>query len=340
MAKKKSRSSFSFSGRVSTGIHKEKEKFASFSYLKLPEGMKALKIEERNYLLDILPYIVQTENHPERSDEHQLARPGDLWWRFPFRIHKGIGPNEERVVCPRTFGQPCPICEYAKQRREEGAEKDELSALYSKGRYLYAVIPVDNKKLDEEIMIWDYSYSLFEKQLDEELENDPSNDRFPGLEDGLTLEIRFREEKYGQGSYYETSRINFLERDSVYGEDILDQVPELGDCLKVLSYKELEGMFHNIDDVPEEEEDEEAEAPKASGFRKPKTNNTRRDEEPDEEEEEETPPPKTSGRTRGNKKPTKEECPHGYEFGVDNDTQPECEECDVWDRCNEASKKR
>lgn len=350
MTAKKSRSSFSFGGKVSKGIQQEKDKFQSFGYLNLPPGVEALKIDSRTIKLDFMPYEVTDDNHPERNDDEQLARPGDLWWRRPFRVHKNVGPDEETVVCPRSFNMPCPICEHVKQLADDGADREELRPLRSKGRYLYAVIPINHKKLDEEVMVWDYSYSLFEKQLDEELENDRSFDRFPGLEDGLTLEIRFREEKFGRGSYWETSRINFLDREEYYTEDILDDVPNLDECLKVLSYKELEALFFDFEpDVGETDTEDsnedigEDESPEASQppARKPKTaKRAKKPSEDEAEKQQETKPKKA--RTRGTKKeqpPAEDECPHGYEFGADNDKYDECEDCDVWDSCNEARKK-
>ena len=343
---KTSKSSFSFSGRVSKANTIERDKFSNFGYLNLPTGVKALKIEEKKYLLDFLPYIVSDETHPERNEDEQLARKGDIWWRRPFRTHKGVGPDEETVVCPKSFGKPCPICEYVKQLQEKGADQDEIYALKSKGRFLYIVIPIGNKKLDETIMVWDYSYTLFEKQLREELENDPSYDRFPGLTDGLTLEIRFREEKFGKGSYFETSRINFHERDSEYEETILQDVPNLDECLKVLNYKQLEQLFFDTGDITDTEDTEEDNdtVTKTTSYRKPKTVNQDKkgiEEEDEEFEEEDEVPEKKSPRKRGtSSKPVDGDCPSGYQFGKDTDRFDECEDCEVWETCNETRKKR
>ena len=39
--------------------------------------------------------------------------------------------------------------------------------------------------------------------------------------------------------------------------------------------------------------------------------------------------------------PTKKDrCPEGYKFGVDTEKYDECADCDIWDECLEAKRKR
>lgn len=48
--------------------------------------------------------------------------------------------------------------------------------------------------------------------------------------------------------------------------------------------------------------------------------------------------PKTKAKSKSKaKKKDEPECPHGYEFGVDCEKYDECETCDIWDKCVDAS---
>jgi len=74
-------------------------------------------------------------------------------------------------------------------------------------RFLYAVIPIGHKKLDESIHIWDFSKTLFQDKLDQELEENEDYMAFPDLEEGLTLSVRFVEKQLGKNNL---ERINLL----------------------------------------------------------------------------------------------------------------------------------
>lgn len=48
--------------------------------------------------------------------------------------------------------------------------------------------------------------------------------------------------------------------------------------------------------------------------------------------------PKTKAKSKSKaKKKDEPECPHGYEFGADCEKYDECETCDIWDKCVDAS---
>jgi len=70
------------------------------------------------------------------------------------------------------------------------------------------------------------------------------------------------------------------------------------------------------------------------------------DDDEDEEEEEERPrkkkkvkksKKKKGKKSKKSKKKKKNKCPHGYKFGKDNDEYEECEDCNKWQACYEAS---
>lgn len=317
MAKKKKSS---FRGKVRRNVDQQEANAASYGYIKVPEGMGFFSPESDTRVnLDIIPYIVTDEHHMDRDEELGIAVPGELWYKKPFKIHRGIGPNNEKVVCPTTFGKKCPICEYRQKMFKEGADKKITDALRASLRNLYVVIPIDHKKLDEKPHIWDMSQHLFQNLLNKELNEDENYETFPDLEEGWTLRIRFDEASIEKTKFPESSRIDFKERDSVYDEEILESIPSLDDILKTHTYAELETMLYEYEDVDGEDEDEEKETRKyrdadddtpSKSFRKKK--NASREEEDEEEEEdedyeEEEEKPKRSKKPARKKQPDPEE---------------------------------
>ena len=330
MAKKKK---ISFKSKIASSVERDKRQASSYGYLQLPKGVDVLKVEGGDKIkLDFIPYLVTADNHHDRNDDDNVAIDGDYWWRKPFRIHRSVGPNNDTIVCPASLGKKCPICEHRNLRRSEGADIEELRTMNSSLRMLYAVIPIDHKKFDEKVCIWDFSAKLFQELLDDELEEDEDNRCFPDLEGGKTLHIRFVEESLGKNKFAKASRIDFKDRDDDYEESVLDDVPQLDDMLTVLSYKAISKMFfefEEVDDEPKKKKKKNAEDEVSSTKRKKKKVKEEVIEEVDDE------PKKKATRTKGKKN----KCPEGYKFGVDTDDYNECEDCKLWDACKEANKK-
>jgi hypothetical protein len=111
------------------------------------------KIEKSGtYAFDILPFIVNIDNHPNPQ-----AEKGYDWYVMPYIVHYNVGPTEESVICPRTFGQPCPICEEHKRMVNAGESKDVTDAIKAKHRSLFNVVPEGESK----VLLLDYSSYLF-----------------------------------------------------------------------------------------------------------------------------------------------------------------------------------
>ena len=368
-----------FRSQVTSDVKRQKEKASSFGYLKLPKDVKIFKLEEdtRSIQMDFIPYEVITKHHPDRDEDEGRAIPGALWYKRPFKRHSGIGADNKTVVCLTSFGKKCPICEHVAELLKKDDDWDAVKDIAAKDRNLYAVIPLDSKKHDDEIHVWDMAQFLFQDELNDVLEEDPENGVFPDLEEGRTLEIKFRWKKFGKRSFPETRDIQFLERDEQYDDEILDEVPNLDEILIELSYKELQAMFfeEEIDDedladendaledeeddkpkrrvkrnaVKEEEEEEEEKKPRRGT--RGKVKEEEEEEEPEEkprrrstrskvkEEEEDDKPPTRRTRASKSGKDTKNKCPHGYKFGEECEDHDECDSCDDWPECLEEKEK-
>jgi hypothetical protein len=244
--KKKSR----FSGAVSSNAVKQKEK-SNFGYLNLPEGVSMFKIDSgKSMFFDILPYEVTDKNHP---DKKAIALTDGLWYRRPFLVHSiPNGEHTDKVVCPTSFGKPCPICEYVKQMKDAGTSFEELKPFKAKERNLYVVIPYGHKEMEEKPYIWDDTQWYFQKMLNDELAENSDNECFPDLENGLMLKVRFSDDTYNNKPAPKPTRIDFKDREEnggqQYTEKILKKIPNLDEVLIVLSYKELEMKLSGIED--------------------------------------------------------------------------------------------
>jgi hypothetical protein len=360
-----------FADKVGRNTQHQKDSKKGFGYLDLPKGITQLKLKEgvKEVELDIIPYIVTDEKHPDRDPEYDVAMPDTQWYRRPIKVHTNVGTNKESCICPKSIGKKCPICDYQEKRRKEGADKEEIKKLYPKPRSLYNVIPIGMDKVEEKVHIWDMSDYLFQQILNEELETDAENRVFPDLKNGKTLTLKIRWKELNENSFPDVRSISFDDRDP-YKDSVLDETCNLDEILKVLSYEALEAKFFEMEEeqdggklkeVKEDKEDrssrrrnrdddEDNDKKEERGSRRHRTDD---DEEPEKKEskvertrktepEEETrtitrskssskeEPAKSSSKGKSSSDP---ECPSGYEFGVDADDKSECENCPIWGKC-------
>lgn len=329
MARKTQKKRSRFAGKVRRNAEKTKQSGAQYGYLNLPQGVSVFQPEPKDKVwIDIMPYEVTDPRHPDRDDEYEIAVPGSLWWKRPFKIHRNIGVENEAVVCLTSIGKPCPICTYRAEQIKKGADKDETDVLKTSVRNLYVVIPKRSKKYEEEPHIWDISQYLFQNLLTEELEEDEAYEVFPDLEEGLTLRVRFEPRTIGTSKPFpEASRIDFLERKEQYDESILEEIPNLDKVLNILTYKQLEAKFFEFEEEEEEEEEENEVTPDLV-------------EEKEEKKKRASRKPAKAKRQRKVKKEEKEEkgnkCPFGHEFGEDAEEYDDCDDCELWDECMDA----
>lgn len=360
---KKNKKKSKFKGAVSRNAERQ-NRGSQYGYLRLPKGINMFKEEPKTRVeLDIIPYVVTCDNHPDRDEEYGIAVKGELWYKRPFWLHRGVGSDNQSIVCPSSVGKPCPICEYRAQLLKDGAEWDDdtVKALKPSMRNLYVVIPKKNKNYPEEPHIWGISQFLFQDKLNEEIQENEEYETFPDLEEGYSLRIRFAEGTFGSNKFAEVSRIDFIERKKPYDESILEKIPSLDDMLEILPYPTIESMFfgnmspdededeeyddedvkkkkrkvegdEDIDDDMEEEEDEDEDIDEDEDATEDE------DEDEDEEEDNKKKAKKSSPKRQKPKATAKaKKCPYGHDFGVDNDSYDDCDNCEVWEKCLEAS---
>ena len=99
-----------FKEAVGKDVERREKKKQGFGYLQLPKGIDMWKAEPKSKAyLDIIPYEVTDENHPDAIPDEGIAVPGTLWYKRPFHIHRNIGADNDSVVCLKTISKSCPI---------------------------------------------------------------------------------------------------------------------------------------------------------------------------------------------------------------------------------------
>ena len=293
--------------------------------LTVPEGMEFFSPKKGTMNLDIIPYKVSADNHPEVAE-------GELWYQRTVFKHFGIGPEEKSFICPKTIGKRCPICEeHAKLRRDPDADEDTVNALRPKERELFNVIDLDDE--DKGVQLWEFSYHLFGRILEEELrDGDESNASFSDLKGGKTLAVKFREKKIGKNKFVEAVNIEFEDREEDYDEDILEDAVDLDKALVVLEHDALQKEFLGMSEDSEEEEESETKEKKvAKEIDEEKEeeieeiDDTKEDEDDEEDENEE---PKKKVKKSVKIKDDEEDDDFDWDEDVDNkeDDEEEAEE--------------
>jgi len=229
------------------------------STLSLPEGVDLYKPEKGIEEFDILPYRVTVDTHPE-------VKKGELWYERTYLAHRNIGPDEQFLICPRTIGKRCPICEeHQRLKKDPNVEEEVVDALRPKERELFNVVLKNGK---DEVQILDISSFLFGRMLEEEIRNgDVDIAAFAELKGGKTLKVRWGEKSMGKQKFVEATRIDFLDRDD-YDDDTIDSTIDLDKAMKIMSYEEIEKIFHagsgddetTTKDEPEKESEKEVKA--------------------------------------------------------------------------------
>jgi hypothetical protein len=255
MAKQRS----SFRDKVSANTEKQKRDASGYGYLMLPDGVKTFSPEpDQRVKFDILLYEVTDEKHMDRDDKLEIATVGSQWYKHPFKTHRNIGAGEgDTVVCLSTIGKKCPICEDRAKRIRDGADKEETDALKPSSRNLYIIVPRDSKKHDVEPHIFDISQAMFQKKLNQEMDENDDYKAFPDPEEGYTLRVRFESRTIGKSKpFAEAGRIDFEQRKDSIEKEFMDHGIELDKILKILSYDELEKKYFELDDEEPVEEKE------------------------------------------------------------------------------------
>ena len=202
------------------------------THIRLPEGVKAFEPSGLQHQIAVIPHIAGVGN--------KRAAPGSLWYENTYWVHRNIGPNESMYVCnAKTYGERCPVCDYAKQA--SNPDPEYLKTIVAKERQLWNIY--DFLANDKGVQVWDVSFHLFGKQLKNRIASGfPWYEWFADPEDGSKLYVGFAEKTFGSGTYYETVSIDFEKR-GIVPPHLLNAATVLENVPIKMDYDALRDIF-------------------------------------------------------------------------------------------------
>lgn len=259
---------------------------------------------------NIIPFKA-TANHP--LVKSGVFKKGNDDYGLILNVHKFIGVNKDTFVCPTTYGKACPICEASRAAYDSG-DKKTGDALRARIMVYYNIVnPLED---DKGVQIFEFNNHEFEKvlkQSDESARKSVDEDDIgyihfahPSVEGGRYIVIEATEEATPFGKPRAKPSSVYFKKRREPTDEYLDQIIQLDDCVKVLSYDELEnvltgGTNEATEEKPKEEAVEEKLASKAKA--------------PIEEDEPEVEKEEAGG------------CPYGHKFGKDWSEHKDCDKC-------------
>lgn len=300
----------------------DRESSGGVHYLNMPEDFEFFKIKKGRNLFTILPYEVTVDNHPE-------VQAGELWYQRTMWVHYGVGVEENTEICLlKTFKEKCPICERRMElAKDSEATEGEIDELKPKERELFNV-----RNEDGEIQLLYLSFHNFGKLLEEDIGEDEDYAGFADMEDGHSLNVRFKMESWAGNKFLKASKIDFKSRKDL-DKSVLEDVLNLDEIMVPKSYDDLYNAFWDAGDDSEKDEDK----PEKKTRTEKKTSSRKKRSEKKEPEKKETPKKKAPAK-KSKPKEKKLECPEdGITFGKDYDEYECCDDCDIRKECKKAA---
>lgn len=295
------------------------------SYLNIPEGVHRAETkvtaEGADNMFDIVPFYVGSKypTYPKKFQGKNFSKlnPGDGAYVLNLFIHKGIGPNNQRIVCPNeNYGLPCPVCEERDRRLAATKIREERAAIWKEfgtmHRCIYNVIIRDQGEQEAKgVQIFDLPFAWSEEALSKLKVDKRTKALIPyAMYDTTGRTICFNAQKSGE-SNWEVGSHELLERDYEITDEEIDSAQPLDELVNVLDYEAIKVMVNLKNNVVES------------------TTST------EETNEMPSPAPRRTLRLKAEATPTVKdmECPYGGEFGVKHNDYMECENCNINDDC-------
>ncbi len=223
--------------------------------------------------IDVLPYqfeipagvSVDVDTRAKQKDKvfdnngcYIDKEPNQDWvFQLNYWVHHNVGPNKASVVCPRTFGKPCPICEQKQnllsnwpypKGSDESKEyfKTVVAPLDTKNRTLFNIVAQDEDG-NPKWFIWDTSWFFVPKEILSINKHPKTKEPIMWFdpEDGKSIYFEYRnfdKEK----TRPEVSGVQFIDRDEKTVDMLFDMIPQaiaLETVLIETSYDDLKDMM-------------------------------------------------------------------------------------------------
>lgn len=323
-----------------------------------PKSGTKIKDDVYDCAFDIIPWIVRSDKYPDST-----VNQGSLAYKLIFLVHRNVGINNDQIICPRTFGHNCPICEEWKHLYDEGKEKEaeKIGASY---RVAYNFLDLNDPDAGVQLFVGSRKY--FDIPLMSEI---AIVEKKTGNEIDLLcnhIECRATQEVWNKIPYFKYSNFVFEEKEE--DDSLIEQALPIEELLVVLPYEEIKQIFYNeSEDATADEKDKKRDDNSQTENEHPETSVNKTSERKTKEKAvdkeksiedmdlhelrkyarnlDRKPPLQVAGK---NKKElldmikneeeapqTKDRCESGHKFGEDCDEFTDCGNCreELWDAC-------
>ena len=326
------------------------------------------KLKEGNNYLDVIPYVVTTNKHP------QGLKKGMIDYKLEVYAHRNVGPNKKVVIClNRTFGENCPLCELRERLLNEGTSKDDqkIKDLNATCRNFYNVLDVGDNPESDDMQIFENPASGGQNKWFEALvaaEAKAAKEDVVivhDIEEGFTIKVRGSMETFKKGEFVKPDKVDLLNREP-YNESIMEECYPLEAMLKHPTYDEVAELMGNMEtENPEKDE----RSSRSRGGRRSEVAGRRPRESSESEKQEKSErsrgrreEPKEESTSRSNRRSSQaastssgrrrersapepepeeqdplENCPSGHVFGSDFNKTDACVDCEeeIFQRCGD-----
>lgn len=211
------------------------------------KNMQIGKITAGDHYWSIVPYLCGSQDPEVISGR---MKEGDPTYTVGVYVHKNFGPNNnDRYIClAKTYGQPCPICEYRNElSRDPDADEEIVKSLRTSKymSYLYYIWDRDNES--KGVLIYEISGYFFERELQAQAKSARGGGYIPFMSPlagvGGGRDIAFKVTMAGQKQDW--TGVKFEERQQAIPDHILNQaIVPLDELLHVASYEEIYEAFY------------------------------------------------------------------------------------------------
>jgi len=220
---------------------------------RMTRDLKIAKISMGDHYWSLIPYLTGEQDPEVISGRMQKGAPT---YTVGVYTHRNIGPNQSKVIClAKTFGQPCPICEYREELNRQAPSQDEaenkrreeeIRALFSSKFMTYIYYVWDRDREQDGVQIYEISGFFFERELQQQAKSTRGGGYVPfmsplaGPNGGRDIAFKVS----GSNQKQDWTGVKFEMRDRPIPPNILAQakVP-LDELLSIPDYNELKEMF-------------------------------------------------------------------------------------------------
>lgn len=357
-------------------LYKKKQNEETFSIFKPNLGVKVWKCDKGDHIVDILPYFAGN-NDPD-IEKGQLTHVLEVHVHYNLGPDEKKSVICLERTFNKKSGI-CPICQHRREIMDEATEK-VIKDLTPSKRCLYNIVCYDtDKEEDKGVQIWSVAHWFSEKHFANLMEQPVrrrGNSKVSEESEEIGIiyymdpnegkSIAFTKEGEGMTTRFIGHRL--VDRDYKIDPELLEKCYCLDEIIHIPTYEEVYELFFGEpadgvekeevekpvqkskrlvkvkEEEPEEEEPEEEE--EVEEEEEEVEEDEEESEEEDEEEEEEVKVKQKPKRVLPKVKVKKEseeeeddsnECPG---FGKDTDKLDDCDDCSLWDDCQDEKDKR